>query len=73
MSIVPKPPAHVSDAEKARHPSWRRYTRRYRRKQSIVKNVWIVSGLLMIGLPAALPVLLLGTTLLSFVILDETA
>lgn len=71
--FVPKPPPRLSEAEKARHPSWRRYTRRYQRKRDIVKNVWIVSGVLMITLPAAVPVLALGTTLVAFMILDETA
>lgn len=70
---VRKPPPRLPDADRERHPSWRRYTRKYRRKQAIVKNVWIVSGLLMIGLPAAMPVIALGTTFLAFMILDETA
>jgi hypothetical protein len=69
---LPKPPPQLPDADRARHPSWRRYTRKYRRKQAIVKNVWIVSGILMIGLPMAMPVIALGTTLLAFMILDET-
>jgi hypothetical protein len=58
----------------AEHPHRRRFTRRYRRKQGIVKNVWICSGALMLlqSTPAAIIVLGLGTTFLSFVILDET-
>lgn len=56
------------------HPHWRRYTARYRRKQGIVKNLWIGSGLAMLvigSLPTTFA-LALGTTFLSFVILDET-
>lgn len=71
--FVKKPPSELADHELERHPSWRRYTRRYRRKRELVKTVWIVSGLLMIGLPAAAPVLALGTTFVSFMILDESA
>jgi hypothetical protein len=58
----------------AEHPHRRRFTRRYRRKQGIVKNVWICSGALMLlqATPAAIIVLGLGTTFLAFVILDET-
>lgn len=70
--FISRPPETLSEAERARHPGWRRYTRRYRRKRSLVKNVWIVSGLMMIGLPAAAPVLALGTTFIAFMILDET-
>ena len=58
----------------AKHPHRRRFTKRYRRKQAIVKNIWIVSGGIMI-LNGALPTivaLFLGTTFLSFMILDET-
>lgn len=56
------------------HPHRRRYTRRYRRKQGIVRNVWIASGVVMIvqASPAVIVAMALGTTFLSFVILDET-
>jgi hypothetical protein len=56
------------------HPHWRRFTAKYRRKRSIVKNVWIVSGLVMAleASPAIIVAMALGTTFLSFVILDET-
>lgn len=56
------------------HPHWRRFTPAYRRKRSIVKNVWIGSGLVMAlqASPALILALLLGTTFLSFMILDET-
>jgi len=58
----------------ADHPHRRRFTKRYRRKQAIVKNIWICSGLLMLlhATPATITALGLGTTFLSFVILDET-
>lgn len=72
-SIVPRPPQGLSEAELARHPSWRRYTRHYRRKQKLVRDIWIVSGLLMTSVPlGAMLALALGTTMLAFVILDET-
>ncbi|MCB1790119.1 MAG: hypothetical protein KDJ27_02865 [Gammaproteobacteria bacterium] len=56
------------------HPHRRRFTAKYRRKRDIVKNVWMFSGLLMIvqATPAIIFALALGTTFLSFVILDET-
>ena len=58
----------------AEHPHRRRFTLAYRRKKRIVKNVWIASGLVMIvqASPAIIAGMLLGTTFLSFVILDET-
>lgn len=68
-----RPPPAASEAERARHPSWRRWTRRYAAKRRIVRDVWIVAGLLMIMLPpAAQLVVALPTTFLAFVILDET-
>ncbi len=71
--FVSPPPPHLSDAERNRHPSWRRTTRHYRKKQRVVRNVWIVSGLLMIPAPLGVVlVLAMGTTMLAFAILDET-
>lgn len=57
-----------------RHPHRRRFTASYRRKRGIVKNIWIASGLLMLahGSVAMIFALGLGTTFLSFMILDET-
>lgn len=57
------------------HPHKRRFTPGYRRKKSIVKNVWIASGLIMIlqVSVAMILVIALGTTFLSFAILDETS
>ena len=56
------------------HPHRRRFTAAYRRKRCMVKNVWIASGLVMAlqGSLALIVALALGTTFLSFVILDET-
>ncbi len=58
----------------AEHPHRRRFTRAYRRKRGIVKNIWICSGLVMVSTasPALIVTLSLGTTFLSFLILDET-
>lgn len=56
------------------HPSRRRFTAQYHAKRSVVRNVWIAAGLLMLINPI-LPVIMiiaLPTTLLSFMILDET-
>jgi hypothetical protein len=56
------------------HPHRRRFTAVYRRKRRIVKNVWIASGFVMAvqASPAIVIAMALGTTFLSFVILDET-
>lgn len=56
------------------HAHGRRFTRAYRRKQSIVKSMWIASGLVMLAFPL-LPLiagLSLFTTFMAFVVLDET-
>ncbi|MCC5809670.1 MAG: hypothetical protein JJU06_04775 [Ectothiorhodospiraceae bacterium] len=69
----PPPPEHLPDKEREKHPSWRRTTRRYKKKKQLVRDMWIVSGLLMIPAPFYIVVVLaLTTTLLSFAILDET-
>ncbi len=71
--FIPKPPPGLSEQEKAAHPSWRRYTSKYRRKRRVVRDLWLYSGVLMVVVPfPLLLVMALGTTLLSFVILDET-
>lgn len=56
------------------HPHSRRLTTAYRRKRGVVKNVWIISGLVIAfqGSLVIVSVIMLGTTFLSFVILDET-
>ena len=58
----------------AAHPHRRRFTDSYRRKRAIVKNIWICSGLIMLATAslAWIATLSLGTTFLSFLILDET-
>ncbi len=69
-----RPPHHLSRNDLDAHPHWRRATARYRRKKSMVLNLWIGSGLLMLFLsPPGIIVLALLTTFLSFTILDETA
>ena len=64
---------HDCSPEKG-HPHKRRFTASYRRKRGIVKNVWIVSGTVMVlqASPALIIAMTLGTTFLSFMILDET-
>ena len=56
------------------HPHRRRFTCLYRRKKGVVRSLWIGSGLLMIvvATPALILTMVLATTFLSFVILDET-
>ena len=71
--LLRKPPGNMSEPDKERHPTFRRYTRRYRRKRKIVRDMWIVSGLLMLCVPLnVILALLLGTTFLAFMVLDET-
>jgi hypothetical protein len=71
--LLLKPPSKCSEEDKARHPSFRRYTRRYLKKKQLVRDVWITSGVIMLCVPIhAMPVLVLGTTFLAFMILDET-
>lgn len=57
------------------HPHRRRYTAAYRRKLGYVRNIWIGAGLLMalFSGAAVISVTTLATTLLSFMVLDETA
>ena len=56
------------------HSHARRYTTKYRRKQNMVKNLWIGMGVVMIALPSLsfIAALSLLTTFVSFIILDET-
>ncbi|AMO54787.1 hypothetical protein [Endozoicomonas montiporae] len=57
------------------HFSRRRLTRQYKAKKALVRNVWIAACSLMLinpVLPVAL-IIALPTTLLSFMILDETS
>lgn len=69
-----KPPPNTPESQLEKHPSWRRYTRKYLRKKAIVKDVWIASGTMIIFMPLYWQItMLLITTFLSFCILDETA
>lgn len=71
--LIPKPPPGMPKIEMAQHPSFRRYTLKYRKKRKIVRDLWIVSGLLMVIASIQVMVILaLGTTFLAFAILDET-
>ena len=69
-------PAWATDhTPDAMHPHKRRFTAVYRRKQGVVKNLWIGCGLVMIVLQASPPLvfaLAMATMFLSFAILDET-
>lgn len=68
-----RPPTEVPECQRERNASWRRHTRKYRNKKRIVRDVWIVVGALMIGAPLGLVLALaLLSTLVSFMILDET-
>jgi hypothetical protein len=63
----------MPEQERIKHASFRRYTDKYRKKQRLVRDLWIVSGLAMLCAPLnVLVALALGTTLLAFTILDET-
>jgi len=67
----PRRPPH--DDGRPPGPSARRKTKKYQQKRRIVRDVWIVSGLLMLSVPTGMTfVLALGTTFVSFMILDET-
>lgn len=56
------------------HAHLRRQGRPYKRKQALVKNIWICSGLVMCAFPfpAFVTFGAIFTTFLSFCILDET-
>ena len=56
------------------HPHYRRFSKRYKRKQGVVKNIWIGAGLitLVFPFPHVAVALSLITTFLSFCLLDET-
>lgn len=64
----------MGEEEGIGHPHNRRYTAQYRRKQGLVKDIWIGAGLLIIFMPLGLQLtMLLATTFVSLCILDETA
>lgn len=58
-----------------RHAHGRRLTTAYKKRQGLVKNIWIISGFSMLVIPALpwMAALSLFTTFLSFTILDETS
>ena len=56
------------------HYHWRRFTPRYRAKQRLVKRIWMGAGCITLLFPTLYFLLLifLSTTLVAFIILDET-
>ena len=64
----------LSSSPDPHHSHGRRFTRAYKKKQEVVKSLWIYSGLVMMVIPVApyVAAATLFTTFLSFVILDET-
>ena len=67
--------AFKSQLDLESHPHLRRFTPKYRAKKKLVKHIWIASACLMLWHPVIyfLISLMLATTFLSFIILDETA
>jgi len=66
----------MPDWEKELHPSWRRYTKKYLKKQGLVRDLWIGAGGVMLfisGSVGAILTLALAATFLSLIILDETS
>jgi hypothetical protein len=61
----------VSDPD---HHHYRRYSKQYKRKQSMVKNLWIGMGLITMAFPFLHVFIILSmlTTFASFSFLDET-
>jgi len=59
----------------ARFDRERRDSRKYRAKRQQVRDLWLITGVVMLGLahPAAICVAVLLATFVSFMILDETA
>ncbi len=56
------------------HPHYRRFSKKYKKKQGIVKNFWIIAGLITLAfpLPQVAVVIFAITTCVSFCLLDET-
>lgn len=68
-------PDWMQDTTPDPHHFYRRtFTKKHQAKKNLVRNVWIAAGLLMLVNPVMHIALLIAlpTTLLSFVILDET-
>lgn len=74
QSLWPDGPSVQVDKGDPLHPSQRRLTSSYRRKQKTVKVLWIATGLMMMAYPLVHFIVTLGlfTTFLSFTILDES-
>lgn len=55
-------------------PHRRRFTRKYKRKQELVRKLWIGAGLVILANPtvAMLLIVALPTTFVAFIVLDET-
>jgi hypothetical protein len=68
------PPEYLSTEPDDAHPHRRRFTRRYRRKKEIAKNIWIACGLVMLLNPVFpfVAVVALVATFSAFIVLDET-
>ncbi|WP_051786049.1 hypothetical protein [Endozoicomonas numazuensis] len=75
LKIKWQPDWMQNQSPEANHFYRRTFTRSYRTKKRIVKNIWIAAGLLMLINPVIHIVMLIAlpATLLSFVILDETS
>lgn len=56
------------------HPHYRRYSKQYKRKKGVVKDIWIINGMITLLFPLleVAVVLMLLSTFISFCILDET-
>lgn len=69
-----KPDWMASKEPDEKHFYRRTFTRKYRRKRQLVKNLWIASGLVMLAYPLVPFIASLGLfmTFISFSILDES-
>jgi hypothetical protein len=66
-----RPPEGLSEAEMAKHPSWRRYTKSYKARRSYVRDLWTYWGALIIFMPLTLQIFCLASlAFLSLSILD---
>lgn len=72
--IFPLSPRALGEEPTLQPHQARRKTTKYKKKQSIVKSVWITMGLIMLTnpVPSFVAAVSLFTTFLSFIILDET-
>lgn len=68
-------PDHLQDRRPdPNHAHRRRFTSKYRRKQGLVKNLWIGASLVVLLNPTIVMLLIVGlpVTFLAFIVLDET-